>query len=422
MELDLMNNFEILLQFRESVSDLLCLPEHDDIFLVRWLRARQWNLENAEKMLRDSMKFRQKHKVEELKNWDVPEVLLNAIPYGTTGCDKEGSIVIIIPFKGTDAYGLFHASSQQEVVKYILRLADDFMSKAYEQSKTYGPEARKFVVIFDMDGFTLRQYLYKPAIEAIIELIQIYTNNLPEILKFCYVINAPTIFSFFFNIVKQFLDEYTLSKINLYNSNQSKWLPAILERIDPSVLPKYYGGEMTDPDGNPKCLTKICYGGKIPKELYRTGEETTYNNASTYKTTVVKKGSKLKLSFDITESDMILKWDFTTESHDIKFGILAENLTTGEKFSEVDLKRTTSHEAEESGCISCQKNCRYTVVFDNSYSYFKSKKLTYSVVITKPLDENEVNASQIEEQVEENETNEGTNGDLDVEFSNKVSV
>lgn len=81
----------------------------------------------------------------------------------------------------------------------------------------------------------------------------------------------------------------------------------MLERIDPSVLPKYYGGEMTDPDGNPKCLEKICWGGKVPKELYRTGEETTYNNASTYKTTVVKKGSKLKLYFDVKESDMILK-------------------------------------------------------------------------------------------------------------------
>ena len=65
-----------------------------------------------------------------------------------------------------------------------------------------------------------------------------------------------------------------------------------------------------------------------------------------------------------------------------------------------------------------------TVVFDNSYSYFKSKKLTYSVVITKPLDENEENATQFEEQVEENESNgtNGNNGELENEFSNKVSV
>ena len=74
-----------------------------------------------------------------------------------------------------------------------------------------------------------------------------------------------------------------------------------------------------------------------------------------------------------------------------------------------------------------------TVVFDNSYSYFKSKKLTYSVVITKPLDENEENSTQIEEQVEENGTNgingtngtngtNETNGEIEVEFSDKVSV
>ena len=36
-----------------------------------------------------------------------------------------------------------------------------------------------------------------------------------------------------------------------------KWLPAVLERVDPSQLPKYYGGDLTDADGNPKCLEKF---------------------------------------------------------------------------------------------------------------------------------------------------------------------
>lgn len=74
--------------------------------------------------------------------------------------------------------------------------------------------------------------------------------------------SAPKIFSFAFNIVKKFLDEYTISKVNIYKNNPSKWLPAILERVDPSNLPKYYGGELTDSDGNPKCLEKIKWGGK----------------------------------------------------------------------------------------------------------------------------------------------------------------
>lgn len=41
-----------------------------------------------------------------------------------------------------------------------------------------------------------------------------------------------------------------------------------------------------------------------------------------------------------------------------------------------------------------------TVLFDNSYSYFKSKKITYSVVMVEtPLVEIENSASKIEEQI-----------------------
>lgn len=85
--------------------------------------------------------------------------------------------------------------------------------------------------------------------------------------------------------------------------------------------------------------------------------------------------------------------------HDIKFGVRSVNQKTGEKINEVNLRRVQSHEGEESGYITCQADCKYTVVFDNSYSYFKNKKLTYSVVITRPLEEVEKSASKIEEQI-----------------------
>lgn len=42
----------LLFQFKRSVHDIL-KPDHDDFYLVRWLRARKWNTEAAEKMFRD---------------------------------------------------------------------------------------------------------------------------------------------------------------------------------------------------------------------------------------------------------------------------------------------------------------------------------------------------------------------------------
>jgi hypothetical protein len=68
------------------------------------------------------------------------------------------------------------------------------MKMAFEQSKTHGPEARKFVVIFDMDGFYMKQYAWRPAAETIITLIKLYGLHYPEILKYCYIING----SYFF--------------------------------------------------------------------------------------------------------------------------------------------------------------------------------------------------------------------------------
>lgn len=47
----------------------------------------------------------------------------------------------------------------------------------------------------------------------------------------------------------------------------------------------------------------------------------------------------------------------------------------------------------------CDDSISDTVVFDNSYSYFKSKKITYSVVTTTPLTEIEKSASKIEEKI-----------------------
>jgi hypothetical protein len=57
------------------------------------------------------------------------------------------------------------------------------------------------------------------------------------------------------------------------------------------------------------------------------------------------------------------RWDFKTEQHDIKFGVRAVNLQTGEKFNELDLKRIAAHETEEAGAITCQANhrCEYTL-------------------------------------------------------------
>ena len=58
-------------------------------------------------------------------------------------------------------------------------------------------------------------------------------------------------------MVKPFLHQVTLDKINVFGFDKNEWSAALLKDIDADQLPMHYGGTITDPDGNPKCPSKV---------------------------------------------------------------------------------------------------------------------------------------------------------------------
>jgi len=83
---------------------------------------------------------------------------------------------------------------------------------------------------------------------------------------------APKIFSIFYNICKLILNKNTIDKIRIYGHDKEEWTRALLEEIDADQLPVYYGGKLTDPDGDPKCPSKvgteISVSEKTPLDTY----------------------------------------------------------------------------------------------------------------------------------------------------------
>ncbi|XP_012533432.1 SEC14-like protein 2 isoform X1 [Monomorium pharaonis] len=369
-----------LMKFRRSVQDIL-QPHHDDHFLLRWLRARKWKPDAAEKMLRDSMEWRKRWDTDSLVDWEIPEIIKTYLPHGLSGFDNDGAPVIIVPFAGMDMYGTLHVISQNEFVKIMIKILDNYLNIAREQSKKHGQIANQVTVVFDMEGFNLKQYLWKPAGELIIAFLQMYEANYPEILKMCFLINAPRVFAFAFSIVKKFMDDYTLSKMQIYKAEPIKWQAAILKLIPSNQLPAHYGGTLTDSDGNPKYTSKICQGGKIPKELYTKNMDKTNED---YTTVVVRKGGKLEFDISAPEVGSILSWEFRSEDHDIKFGILKKDDTNGTKTEVIPIRRVASHQSDEIGVLTCENQTTYSLVFDNTYSLLRNKKVHYSVRMLPP--------------------------------------
>lgn len=149
--------------------------------------------------------------------------------------------------------------------------------------------------------------------------------------------------------------------MKIYKSGSEKWKADLFNHVDKANIPKYYGGEMVDENGDPKCASKICWGGKVPEELYTKQNDDNSSNKS-FLESVVNKGQKLKIELETKdEENQILAWDFRTFDYDIKFGIYSLDTKTGEKTSEVHLGNVHSHEMDEIGFISCrpQTKCEF---------------------------------------------------------------
>ena len=53
------------------------------------------------------------------------------------------------------------------------------------------------------------------------------------------------------------MHQNTLDKVRIFGTNKEEWTAALLEEIEAENLPLHYGGTMVDPDGDPKCPSKV---------------------------------------------------------------------------------------------------------------------------------------------------------------------
>lgn len=95
------------------------------------------------------------------------------------------------------------------------------------------------------------------ALDISFEMLQMNEANYPEFLRRVFVINAPKIYSILYSLSKPFMHEKTRNKVRIYGHDADQWKAALLEDFHPQELPACYGGTLTDPDGNPNCITMV---------------------------------------------------------------------------------------------------------------------------------------------------------------------
>ncbi|XP_057602440.1 SEC14-like protein 4 [Hippopotamus amphibius kiboko] len=163
------------------------------------------------------------------------------------------------------------------------------------------------------------------------------------------------------------------------------WKQELPEFRSPDQLPMEFGGTMTDPDGNPTCLTKINYRGEVPKSYYLHNQV----RAQQEHQVAAGRGSPLQVENEILFPGCVLRWQFASDGADVGFGIflktkLGERQRAGEMTEVLPSQRYNAHMVPEDGSLTCLQAGVYVLRFDNTYSLIHAKRVSYTVEVLLP--------------------------------------
>ncbi|KAL4928447.1 SEC14 family lipid-binding protein [Aspergillus undulatus] len=213
----------------------------DTLTLLRFLRARKFDVAASKLMFVESEKWRKEFGTDDLaRTFEYTEKaeVFKYYPQYYHKTDKDGRPVYIEKLGGIDLKALEKITTDDRMLKNLVteyeKLADPRLPACSRKS---GKLLETCCSIMDLQGVSL--FSASSVYGYLSRTSNVSQNYYPERLGKMYLINAPWGFSTVWSVVKGFLDPVTVEKIHVLGSGYKKDL---LAQVPAENLPKQYGG------------------------------------------------------------------------------------------------------------------------------------------------------------------------------------
>lgn len=198
--------------------------------LLRFLKARDFDIEKAWTMYSEHLKWREEFKPEEITYESIAaEAKLKKLRIHPP--DKDGNITLVL-CAGNHVPGEFPLDHTMRYTVYMAERAIAMMP----------PGQEKLNFIYDRTGFT-RKNFDKSLLSS---LGHLFEANYPERVAHIYVYQTDWLFSLLYIVVKPFLPAATVKKIKLLDTGDLK--AEMLKLYEEDMLWHRFGGKWRDED------------------------------------------------------------------------------------------------------------------------------------------------------------------------------
>eukprot|EP00743_Colponemidia_sp_Colp-15_P006789 GILK01007320.1.p1 GENE.GILK01007320.1~~GILK01007320.1.p1 ORF type:complete len:291 (+),score=31.62 GILK01007320.1:102-875(+) len=202
------------------------LATRDDWTLLRFLKARKFNIPKTVAMLLDWIRWRKTEKPDEITADDVTYGRNLGLCYHH-GYDKEGRPCLLIFPRNNNPEGRDPAA----LMKFSIFVLEKF-------SNLIKPPTNNLTLIWDRTGMS-RKNVDMAFAKGFIRICQ---NYYPEMLGAVYITDADFIFHAIMKVVSLFLDAATLRKLHVLRRD---WKTQLVKYVSPDNLLIEHGGTST---------------------------------------------------------------------------------------------------------------------------------------------------------------------------------
>ncbi|XP_046386580.1 SEC14-like protein 5 isoform X2 [Ischnura elegans] len=309
-----------LVQLRASVVHLCHDKVPSDAVLLRFLRARDFNVERALEMVSSSLVWRKKMNADAiLKTYIEPKAVKEFFPGGWHHFDKEGRPLYLLRLGQMDVKGLIRAIGENGLLNLTLHICEEGLRLTEKVTRTLGRPVSTWALLVDLDGLNMR-HLWRPGVRALLRIIEVVESNYPETLGRLLFVRAPRVFPIIWTVVGTFIHEATRAKFLIYGGNDYQAVGGLVDYIPEKYVPDFLGGP---------CHTKVPEGGSVPKCLQDESEEGrrgrigsgTSEEDGMYTSVQLSDGEAHEIVVMSEESGTVLTWDFDVMHRDIVFSV-----------------------------------------------------------------------------------------------------